>query len=283
MVWIHADRKRQQRNNDVNSVQRITIQEYKRRRRHTVQSTNSTIYKLNNIREPDPKKIFIEDLTKLVKKARMEEKDIILTGDFNEMVGDDPNGMVKVLSAGGLTDAHSHQHGIVDITTYTRGTKRLDYVLVTPRLVDHILRSGYEPFHARIASNHRGYFVDFNLAEFLDRQLPSFFSASSRAIRGSHPSNITTKYVEYLDEYLQERDMYRKAKEQKYWYEKDNLEKLDRIITRGMLEAEDQCRIHHRQPWSKEVNEVVTMANILRISLSSLKNNLNCSKQIAQK
>jgi hypothetical protein len=55
--------------------------------------------------------------------------------------------------------------------------------------------------------------------------------------------------------------MYRKAKEQKYWYEKDKLEKLDRAITRGMLEAEDQCRIH----------------------LSSLKNNIDCSKQIEQK
>jgi hypothetical protein len=36
--------------------------------------------------------------------------------------------------------------------------------------VDHILRSGYESFHARIASDHRGYFVDFDLAGFLDRQ-----------------------------------------------------------------------------------------------------------------
>jgi hypothetical protein len=50
-----------------------------------------------------------------------------------------------------------------------------------------------------------------------------------------------------------------------------------------MLEAEDQCRIHHRQPWSKEVNELMTTANILRINLSSLKNNIDCSKQIAQK
>jgi hypothetical protein len=50
-----------------------------------------------------------------------------------------------------------------------------------------------------------------------------------------------------------------------------------------MLEAEDQCRIHHRQPWTKEVNEVMTTANILRINLSSLKNNIDCSKQIAQK
>jgi hypothetical protein len=51
----------------------------------------------------------------------------------------------------------------------------------------------------------------------------------------------------------------------------------------GMLEAEETCRIYHRQPWSKEVNEAMTTANILRIHLSSLKNNIDCMKQIAQK
>jgi exonuclease III len=231
------------------------------------------LYKLNNIREPDPKKMFITDLKEL-------DKDIILTGDFNEMVGDDSNGMAKVLSAGNLTDAHSNQHGIVDITTYTRGTKRLDYVFVTPRLVDRIIRSGYESFHARIASDHREYFVDFSLAGFLDRQLPSIFSASSRAIRGTHPSNIT-KYVEYYTNTWKRETFYRKAKVQKKWYERKKLEALDLTITRGMLEAEDRCRIHHRQPWTKEVNEVMTTENILRIQLSSLKNNLDCTKQIA--
>jgi hypothetical protein len=50
-----------------------------------------------------------------------------------------------------------------------------------------------------------------------------------------------------------------------------------------MLEVEEQCRIYHRQPWTKEVNEVMTTANILRIHLSSLKNNMDCSKQIIQK
>jgi endonuclease/exonuclease/phosphatase family metal-dependent hydrolase len=112
------------------------------------------LYKLNNIRDPDPKKIFIHELIQLVTKARKEDKDIILTGDFNEVVGDESNGMAKVLLAGNPTDVHSNQHGTVDITTYTRGTRRLDYVFVTPRLVDHIVRSRYESFHARIASDH---------------------------------------------------------------------------------------------------------------------------------
>jgi hypothetical protein len=248
----------------------------------TLYNQQTALYKLKDIRDPDPKKLFIEDLTALVKKARTEDKDIILTGDFNELVGDDPTGMVKVISAGGLTDAHSYQHGIVDITTYTRGTKRLDYVFVTPRMVDHILRSGYEPFHARIASDHRGYFVDFALAGFLDRQLPSIYSATSRAIRGTHPKNIT-KYVEHLHKVFKMRDIYRRVKLQKNWYEKKKLEALDREITAVMLEAEEQCRIHHREPWSEEVNEVMTTANILRIHLSSLKNNIDCSNQIQQK
>jgi hypothetical protein len=104
------------------------------------------LYKLNNIGEPDPKKIFITDLIEAVKKARAEDKDFILTGDFNELVGDDPNKMAKVLEAGCLTDAHEHQHDEVDIKTYTQGHKRLDYVFVTPEMVDHILRSGYEAF-----------------------------------------------------------------------------------------------------------------------------------------
>jgi hypothetical protein len=142
-----------------------------------------------------------------------------LTGDFNELVGDDANGMAKVLQAGRLTDAHRHQHGIIITNTYTRGTKQLDYVFVTPRLADHILRSGYESFHARIASDHRGYFVDFALAGFMDRQLPSIFSATSRAIRGTLPSNIT-KHTRHLHAYFEERDMFRLVKLQKNWYKK---------------------------------------------------------------
>jgi hypothetical protein len=240
------------------------------------------LYKLNNIRDPDPNKIFIEDLTAIVTKAQKKDKDIILTRDLNELVGDNPRGMTTVLSAGKLTDAHGHQHGTVDFTTYTRGRKRLDYVFVTPRLVDHLLRSGYEPFHTRITSDHRGCFVDFALAGFLDRQLPSIFSPFSRAIRGTHPGNIT-KYIEYLHEYLEKRDIYRKVKEQKYWYDRKKLEKLDRAITTGMFEAEETCRIYHRQPWSKEINEVMTTANILRIHMPSLKNNIDCTKQIEQK
>jgi hypothetical protein len=144
-------------------------------------------------------------------------------------VGDDLNAMARVLVVGDLTDTHGHQHGEINIKTYRRGHERLDYGLVTPRMVDHILRSGYEAFHARTVSDHRDYFVDFALAGFLDRQLPAIFSATSQAIRGTHPSNIP-KYVEHLHKYLETNNIYRLAKVQKNWYETKKLEKIDGVL-----------------------------------------------------
>jgi endonuclease/exonuclease/phosphatase family metal-dependent hydrolase len=90
------------------------------------------------------------DLSAVVKKARHEGKDIILTGDFNELVGDDLTKMAKVLEAGQLTDVHGHQHGEVDIKTYTRGHKRLDYVYMPitdrPTIEQLILRRNIRHF-----------------------------------------------------------------------------------------------------------------------------------------
>ena len=50
-----------------------------------------------------------------------------------------------------------------------------------------------------------------------------------------------------------------------------------------MLHAESKCRNGLRLPWSKEIIKVMTKFNILKIHLSSLRNNIDCSKQIEKK
>ena len=50
-----------------------------------------------------------------------------------------------------------------------------------------------------------------------------------------------------------------------------------------MLHAKSKCRNGLRLPWCKEFNEVMTKFNILKIHLSSLRNNIDCSKQIEKK
>ena len=110
--------------------------------------------------DPNPRKFFIRDLHTLITTATKENQDIILMGDFNEVCGDDPKMMAKILSAGKLTDVHAHKHGHANIATYIRGRRRVDYCFVSPRLLDHVIRCGFEAFHARKVCDHRGYFLD---------------------------------------------------------------------------------------------------------------------------
>ena len=63
-----------------------------------------------------------------------------------------------------------------------------------------------------------------------------------------------------------------------YNYEK--VEKLDELVTPGVIHAEQECRHNVQLPWSKEINKTITQVNILWIHLSSLRKNIDCSDQI---
>lgn len=82
-------------------------------------SGNTTAYtqqrnmsRLEGRSNPIPWKILIHDLRILVSDLRIHDHDIILMGDFNEQVGNDPEGMASVLTAGGLIDSHITRHSI---------------------------------------------------------------------------------------------------------------------------------------------------------------------------
>ena len=66
---------------------------------------------------------------------------------------------------------------------------------------------------------------------------------------------------------------------QEYNYEA--VEKLDKLITAGMLHAKHECRNDVRLPWSDEIHTLMTQIHILRIHLSALKIYIHCKTQIA--
>ena len=100
-----------------------------------------------------------------------------MTGDFNDDIGDGNNKLTLLLSEFDLTDVHAHKHGFnTKLASYKRGQRRIDYFLVNHRLLDHVIRCGFEQFDAQITSDHRGYFVDFLIPVIFDRQLPQLFS-----------------------------------------------------------------------------------------------------------
>ena len=98
----------------------------------TLNAQQTSLYLLDGEVDPNPRKNFICDLHTLVKATKDNNQDLILMGDFNEVVGDDPKMMAKVLMAGNLTDVHAHKHGQAHIATYIRGRRQVDYCFVSP-------------------------------------------------------------------------------------------------------------------------------------------------------
>ena len=98
----------------------------------TLHAQQTSLYLLDGEVDPNPRKNFIRDLHTLVKATKDNNQDLILMGDFNEVVGDDPKMMAKVLMAGNLTNVHAHKHGHAHIATYIRGRRLVDYCFVSP-------------------------------------------------------------------------------------------------------------------------------------------------------
>ena len=67
--------------------------------------------------------------------------------------------------------------------TYIDGCRRVDYALASPRILNHVLRMGYLPFYEPFPSDHRGYFVDLDLAGLFDRRLPTIVNPTSRILK----------------------------------------------------------------------------------------------------
>ena len=247
-------------------------------------------YNCNDITEDKatyihPKKRFVKDLRLLLEAAKRKRQDILLTGDFNEDMGDNHNDLTQLMIEMDLVDIHAHTHGYdYEIATYTDGVRRLDYAFLSRRLIDHVVRCGYERFCMRLATDHRGYFVDLSLRGLFDRQLPSLFSPSMRHIRGNDPRNIR-KYIIAFFNYIETHKLLLKAVELQHAsnFDPKKAEQLDKLITAGMLAAERKCRIFYRLPWDKETHEVIMSKNIVKSLLTGMRRHIDLGEVLKQK
>ena len=76
---------------------------------------------------------------------------------------------------------------------------------------------------------------------------------------------------------MKEHNIERKKTEIQHDYSYEGVEKLDELITAGMMCVEHMCRNDVQLPWSEEVHKKMTQVNILRIYMSSLQNKIKCT------
>ena len=132
------------------------------------------------ITNPKPRKQFYRDLDTVISKLREDNHSIILAGDFNESLGDDPEGLDRITIKYGLCDCISYRHGPYSTTTYSRGHKCLDCIVVSSDLLPSICQSGILPFDSLFTSDHRAIFLDLDPSKSLGNPVQPLWSPASR-------------------------------------------------------------------------------------------------------
>ena len=88
--------------------------------------------------------------------------------DANEDWEKEPSGeLAEFLLETQLEDVHQARQQTTPNTTYSRGTRRLDYIFTSHHLLMAIRKSGYLAIHDGIISDHRMCYMDVNMTTFL--------------------------------------------------------------------------------------------------------------------
>jgi hypothetical protein len=110
----------------------------------------------------DPHQEFIHDIIKEIKTIEEDSNNLcILMFDANESIEDNSGAIRKIMAETTLVDTFSQVAGDPgQLATYTRGKKRIDYIMTSQALVPYVSRVGYLAFFESNHSNHRGLFLD---------------------------------------------------------------------------------------------------------------------------
>ncbi len=173
----------------------------------TAHSQQQSLLTQQNKKDPSPIKHFRKDLGKFLKTCDDEKELLVLFRDFNEVLGSDSAGIEKFAREYRLIDIMHQTHEISDPATYARGRSRIDYVLASPEVFHAVNECGYEPFNEHFLSDHRGYFVDFDLHQLFGNELQRLASLPFRDVRGKDTTSVT-QYIEAKDEYLEDHNFF---------------------------------------------------------------------------
>jgi exonuclease III len=219
----------------------------------------------------DPRKNFHIDLQTFIQSRKALGDRIILLGDFNETLDDHHSNMLTIASECELIDPWNQLYpNQSTLPTYIRGSKRLDYALISPKLVQSITAIGYLPFHYLSSTNHRALFLDFDTNKLFGNDNITLASEAGRSFTSRDPKTTET-YIDTFWNHAMNNNLFTKIDTA---LEADHvptqlLEQIDAMITQCCDLADKAC-IRFRKPWWSQ------KLNAQRLTLSPLHRTKSC-------
>jgi hypothetical protein len=160
-----------------------------------------------------------------------------------------------------LADPHA-KSGAEIPNTHSRGSKQIDFVLVTPGIALFIQSIDLLDFDVIFRTDHHTFFIDINMEGFFGSATETLPAQRFRQLQLEDPI-VATEYRRILHQQFVHHNVFRQIKEQSEssksgeWnmVQESKYEALDRDITRAMLYNESVCLLKHKRdtPWSPAI------------------------------
>ena len=163
----------------------------------TVQAQQEWIYANRGEINVDLRKSFITDLCKLTKSLQDQGCDVVLMLDANEARGA-KSGVDQIMNECCLADAHAATTDRSPApATHQRGSEKIDFILVSPRLVEAITSAVILPLQEGYLSDHRALLVDFDATTLFGGKTSFIARTASRRLTSTNPRAVKT-YIERM-------------------------------------------------------------------------------------
>ena len=147
----------------------------------------------------DPRKQIVIDLVKSIKEDIRMNRSILICGDINENVllptGFNQSlldlGLINLIQLEVTTDEQFRSHN--------RGQNVIDGIWASPNLKSAVLRCGAAPFNFLFQSDHRGFFLDLDLQQFLDTSTIPLLAPAYRRLKYTIPKRVEAYATKGLD------------------------------------------------------------------------------------
>eukprot|EP00980_Cylindrotheca_fusiformis_P027514 scaffold20799_cov73-Cylindrotheca_fusiformis.AAC.3 len=227
------------------------------------------------ISAPQPRLRFRTDLLKFLHELKRSGESIILMGDFNEDIGDSRSKLQRLFQDDRLklVDIIGRQHpSTLALPTYIRGSKRLDFILLTEDLIPAVRRCGYLPFHDHFRSDHRFAFIDFDQDILFGPSEAQLAPHMFREFRSNDPKQVE-KYLLFKYRLLQDSNFFPRLQTLCDSDEPDHhlAEKLDACWVHASLTAAKHCKKRRREWWSIPLHQALEEKSLLQTHLTGLR------------
>lgn len=215
--------------------------------------------------DADPRNQCLTDLTNYIKAtiakwkstATETKRAIILAWDANGTT--DSYQLENFMTDTGLVEVYDLKLGGKHNAppTYSRGTTKIDHIMITPNISEHIRTIGMTGYGTNINADHRALFIDIDINTFLHGKPEYLTPPQHRQVTTKDP-RIVVEYITEVAKYLDDHNY--TARIEKVIAMDNNselatveIEKIDRDMTRARMQASKKLGRRYKAGWSPKL------------------------------